>query len=185
VQDLITLSQMENGNIKMKRKPLELSRFIKDIFEQLEKKAAKRETDMHLDCKEGKEYWVLADPNRIGQVLINLIENGIKYGHDNGKIVVSLNASKENVQICVRDNGPGIADEHQKRIFERFYRIDKSRTKSDKGGTGLGLAIVKQIVEAHNSKIQIESKVGKGTTFCFKLEKTLAVPELLQESDYL
>lgn len=170
VQDLITLSQMETGNIKMKRQPLELTGFVQDIFEQLDKKAAKRETSMRLDCKPDKHYWVLADHNRIGQVLINLIENAIKYGHDQGKIVVSLENAREYILVSVRDDGPGIASEHQKRIFERFYRIDKSRSK-DKGGTGLGLAIVKQIIEAHNSKIQLISKLGKGTTFTFKLEK--------------
>lgn len=171
VQDLITLSQMETGYITMKIKPLEISELINDIFEQLEKKAQKRNTTFKLDCKADKKYWVLGDVNRIGQVLINLIENAIKYGNEGGKVIVGLESAKDFVIVTVRDNGPGIADEHQKRIFDRFYRIDKSRSK-DKGGTGLGLAIVKQIIDAHGSKISVNSKVGRGTTFEFRLEKT-------------
>jgi two-component system, OmpR family, phosphate regulon sensor histidine kinase PhoR len=103
-------------------------------------------------------------------VMVNLIENGVKYGHDNGCVYVGFEADKEQVTISVRDDGPGITSEHLRRIFERFYRVEKSRSK-DKGGSGLGLAIVKHIVEAHASKVSVVSKVGKGTVFSFKLKR--------------
>ena len=114
--------------------------------------------------------WVKADPQRISQVMTNLIENAIKYGKDNGKVIVHFEEDKKHFVISVRDNGPGIPSEHLPRIFERFYRVDKSRSR-EKGGTGLGLAIVKHILSAHGSKITVASKVDKGTTFTFKLDK--------------
>jgi two-component system phosphate regulon sensor histidine kinase PhoR len=102
--------------------------------------------------------------------MTNLIENAIKYGTDNGKVVVSLEEEKKYVAISVRDDGPGIPPEHLSRIFERFYRVEKSRSK-DRGGTGLGLAIVKHILGAHKSKVTVMSKIDKGTTFQFKLDR--------------
>jgi two-component system phosphate regulon sensor histidine kinase PhoR len=107
---------------------------------------------------------------RISQVILNLVVNAIKYGNENGKVIVELVEKKKVVQISVIDNGPGIANEHLHRIFERFYRIDKSRAKNS-GGTGLGLSIVKHIIQAHNGKIAVHSAENKGTTFEFKLEK--------------
>jgi two-component system phosphate regulon sensor histidine kinase PhoR len=104
------------------------------------------------------------------QVLVNLIENGIKYGNQEGKVNVLIEERKKNLQISVKDNGPGIPAEHLPRLFERFYRVDKSRAKMS-GGSGLGLSIVKHIVKAHGSQITVISKVDKGTSFSFKLEK--------------
>jgi two-component system phosphate regulon sensor histidine kinase PhoR len=118
---------------------------------------------------------VVADRNRIRQVLINLIDNAVKYGRDKGQVRVSLVESNRGVRIVVRDDGPGIAAEHQARIFERFYRIDKSRSR-ESGGSGLGLAISKHIVEAHKSSIRVKSAVGEGTTMEFKLPKPKVVP---------
>jgi len=113
---------------------------------------------------------VLADRNRIRQVLINLIDNAVKYGRDQGQVRVSLVEGSRGVRVVVRDDGPGIAPEHQARIFERFYRIDKSRSR-ESGGSGLGLAISKHIVEAHKSSIRVKSAVGEGTVMEFKLPK--------------
>jgi two-component system phosphate regulon sensor histidine kinase PhoR len=115
---------------------------------------------------------VKADAQRIQQVLVNLIDNGVKYGNQDGKVTVTIEDRKKAYLITVKDNGPGIPEKHLPRIFERFYRIDKSRTKLS-GGTGLGLSIVKHIVQAHGSKITVLSKVDKGTSFSFKLEKAI------------
>ena len=104
------------------------------------------------------------------QVLINLLENGVKYGRENGNIFLGLETEKDQVTISVRDDGPGIDQDHLKRIFERFYRVEQSRNRA-KGGSGLGLAIVKHILELHGSKVQVVSKLNKGTTFSFKLKK--------------
>ncbi|RZK26692.1 MAG: two-component sensor histidine kinase, partial [Hymenobacter sp.] len=118
-----------------------------------------------------EELLVIADRNRIRQVLINLIDNAIKYGRENsGHVVVALIPGRNGLRVAVRDNGPGIAPEHQARIFERFYRVDKSRSRSA-GGSGLGLAISKHIVEAHKSTISIKSVLDEGTTMEFKLPR--------------
>jgi two-component system phosphate regulon sensor histidine kinase PhoR len=173
VQDLIALSQLETGEIKMDMSDFDLIHLIKDVIEQLEDKAAKRHSVIVLNADENKKYVVHADKFRIQQVIINLVVNAIKYGNESGTVGIVLEKEKNFIQIAVSDDGPGIAAEHLGRLFERFYRVDKSRSKEG-GGTGLGLAIVQQIVEAHNSHIQVSSKVGKGTTFVFKLKKGLS-----------
>jgi len=170
VQDLLTLSQMEIGAIKMRREKVNLYTLTEDVFEQLEEKAASRMITLKFSKQSEREVWVKADTQRISQVMTNLISNAIKYGNANGKVVVSFSTDKDHILTSVRDDGPGIPPEHLNRIFERFYRVDKSRSK-DSGGTGLGLAIVKHIIEAHKSKVSVTSKRDKGTTFSFKLEK--------------
>lgn len=169
VKDLLTVSQIETGAIKISKKPLDLRPVILEIFDQLEAKAKKKNITLKLTGKEGP-LTVKADPQRIEQVLINLIDNGIKYGNPEGKVSVFVEERKKMFQIIVRDNGPGISSEHLPRLFERFYRVDKSRTKQS-GGSGLGLSIVKHIVKAHGSQITVLSKIDKGTSFSFKLEK--------------
>ncbi len=169
VQDLLTVSQIETGAIKIDKKKMNLRALVEEIFEQVEAKARKRSISLKLDAPEGPVY-VKADMMRISQVILNLVVNAIKYGNENGKVIVELVEKKKVVQISVIDNGPGIANEHLHRIFERFYRIDKSRAKNS-GGTGLGLSIVKHIIQAHNGKIAVHSAENKGTTFEFKLEK--------------
>lgn len=169
VQDLLTVSQIETGAIKIDKKKMNLRALVEEIFEQVEAKARKRGITLKLDAPDGPIY-VKADMMRISQVILNLVVNAIKYGNENGKVIVALEEKKKVYQISVIDNGPGIANEHLHRIFERFYRIDKSRAKNS-GGTGLGLSIVKHIVQAHNGKIAVHSAENKGTTFEFKLEK--------------
>ena len=169
VKDLLTVSQIETGAIKIEKKRIDLRPIIEDIFEQLESKAKKRGTSLVLDCVD-KAINVKADAQRIHQVLVNLIDNGIKYGKQDGKVTVLIEDKKKTYSILIKDNGPGIPEEHLPRLFERFYRVDKSRTKLS-GGTGLGLSIVKHIVQAHGSKIAVQSKVDKGTSFSFKLER--------------
>lgn len=170
VQDLLTLSQMETGQITMHKERFDICSLTKEIFEQIEGKVLKREIQISFGENGKKAVYVYADPQRISQVMTNLISNAIKYTHDQGKVTVDFEKQKSDVLITVKDNGPGIPPEHIHRIFERFYRVEKSRSK-DKGGTGLGLAIVKHILEAHNARIKVESIIGKGSVFSFRLPK--------------
>lgn len=180
VKDLLILSQMETGDIKMHLKPVNLRQMTVNIFGRLEHVAAQREVTLKVKPDELTEVWALADQDRIDQVLLNLIENAIKYGNEGGKVIVHFILTKKQVEIAVRDNGPGIPQEHINRIFERFYRVDKSRSK-ERGGTGLGLAIVKHIIGGHHSKIAVMSKPDKGTTFSFKLDRALITPNAVEE----
>jgi two-component system phosphate regulon sensor histidine kinase PhoR len=173
VQDLVTISQLEKGVIRMRRQRFDLVVLVREIFELLEQQAQQRGATLELFPAQlaEKETMVVADRNRIRQVLVNLIDNAIKYGRESeGHVLVSLTPGRNGVRIAVRDNGNGIAPEHQARVFERFYRVEKSRSRAA-GGTGLGLAISKHIVEAHKSTIQIRSAVGEGTAMEFKLPK--------------
>lgn len=170
VKDLLTLSQMETGDIKMHYEKFDLKHLTLEVFEQLEEKAKAKQIQLKYEKKTDSPIWAYADKHRISQVMTNLRDNAIKYGREEVKVVVSFDNEKENLHVSVKDDGPGIEPEHLKRIFERFYRIEKSRSK-EQGGTGLGLAIVKHIIEAHKSKVSVTSKIGKGTIFSFKLEK--------------
>jgi len=172
VQDLVTISQLEKGVVRMRRQSFDLVALVDEIFEQLELRAAQRHVRLELFPPNLPETGlrVLADRNRIRQVLINLIDNAIKYGREHGHVVVTLEESSKAVRVLVRDDGAGIPKQHLNRIFERFYRIDKSRSR-DSGGSGLGLAICKHIVEAHKSTLRVRSEVGQGTTLEFKLMK--------------
>ncbi|MCZ2478698.1 sensor histidine kinase [Aquirufa nivalisilvae] len=169
VKDLLTVSQIETGAIKIDKKALDLKPLVIEIFEQLEAKAKAKNIELKLIGHNGPVL-VKADYQRISQVLVNLIDNGIKYGHQDGKVTVQLEEKKKAFLVMVKDNGPGVPAEHLPRLFERFYRVDKSRAKMS-GGSGLGLSIVKHIIQAHNSKIAVFSKIDKGTSFQFKLEK--------------
>lgn len=170
VKDLVALSQMETGAIRMHLEPVDLRAVTLDVCEQLEKRASQRNVSIKIKPEKTECVWVMADVQRIGQVMTNLIDNAIKYGHDNGKVVVSFEEEKKYYLVSVKDDGPGILPQHLNRIFERFYRIDKSRSK-EKGGTGLGLAIVKHILNGHKTQITVTSKPEKGTTFSFELGK--------------
>lgn len=169
IQDLLTLSKMEAGFIAMEHGIFDISVLTSDVFEQLEEQAAKRKMTLQFD-QSYDEVLVYADAKRIRQVMINLLENAIKYGSKNGNVQVGFSVAENNLlNIIVKDDGPGISIEHLDRIFERFYRIEKSRSK-DKGGSGLGLAIVKHILSAHDTQIKVNSKVKKGTAFNFQLQ---------------
>jgi two-component system, OmpR family, phosphate regulon sensor histidine kinase PhoR len=144
----------------------------KEIVESLEIKAQKRNIRLSLDWKRvgSQEINVLCDKDKIGQVLGNLINNSINYGVENGHTEVRFFDLEDNILIEVSDDGIGIIEEHLPRLFERFYRVDKSRTRNV-GGTGLGLAIVKHLVEAHGQTIDVRSTEGQGSTFSFTLKK--------------
>lgn len=173
VQDLVTLSHIETGQIKMHFETFDLYELTEEVVEQLEDKAEKRNIKLQIDGEKHKVL-VYADWQRISQVMTNLISNAIKHSYEDGLITVIFESTKKYVHVHVKDYGEGISTEHLSRIFERFYRVDKSRSR-EKGGTGLGLAIVKHILENHGSKADVESVVGKGSDFSFKLSR--AKPE--------
>ncbi len=170
VKDLVALSQLETGEVRMHFERVDLHHITLELFEQLEPIARAKHTTFRLKTDRPGPYMVKADPQRISQVMTNLLENAVKYGNETGKVLVTLDEDRKHVLVAIRDDGPGIPPEHLSRIFERFYRVDKSRSK-ERGGTGLGLAIVKHILSAHKAKITVMSKLEKGTTFSFKLEK--------------
>ncbi|SIT12615.1 sensor histidine kinase [Belliella pelovolcani] len=168
VQDLLTLNQMESGVIKFHFEKFDLKDLILEVIEELEQKAAKRDVLIRFFYDKSKTFVTTADKDKIFRVCQNLISNAIKYNHDGGEVEVILQTNKSQHSVEVKDNGQGIPPEDLKRIFERFYRVEKSRSR-EKGGTGLGLAIVKHILEAHHSKIAVSSTLGKGSIFSFSL----------------
>lgn len=169
VQDLLTLSQIETGDIKMKFESLDLFKLCSEVIEQFEEKFEKKNIKLKLIDPQHK-LMVYADWQRITQVVTNLISNAVNYTTEGGEVTVSFDVTKKNVTTFVTDTGEGIPQQHISRIFERFYRVDKSRSR-EKGGTGLGLAIVKHILEGHGSHAEVESVVEKGSTFSFKLPR--------------
>ncbi len=171
VKDLDMISKLESADLNLKKEPFNLVLMIRNIFELLEMKAKKR----HITLSFNKNYrfpiMVIGDAERIEQVLTNLLVNSIKYGKIDGITTVSIEPlKKDKILIKVKDDGEGIEAKHLPRIFERFYRVDSSRSR-EQGGSGLGLAIVKHIVEAHDEAIFAESEFKKGSTFSFTLEK--------------
>ncbi|MGF1533179.1 MAG: sensor histidine kinase [Bernardetiaceae bacterium] len=169
VEDLLTLSKIESGQIKMHYSVFDMEELVNEVFEQLESKAEKRFVNLHI-YKSAEAVYVRADEQRIAQVINNLVINAIKYGKDNGHVWVRMETDDQRVIITVDDDGPGIPEEHLSRIFERFYRVDKSRSKKQ-GGSGLGLSIAKHIIHRHNSSISVSSELGIGTSFRFHLER--------------
>ena len=170
VQDLLTLSQIETGEIKMHFEEFDIHKLTEEVFEQFEGKAERKNIRLRFENGYFDYMMVYGDWLRINQVMNNLISNAIKYSHENSQVSVGFRAEEDEVDIQVKDEGEGIPKEHLPRIFERFYRVDKSRSR-EKGGTGLGLAIVKHILEGHNSKVMVQSAPGKGSIFSFKLKK--------------
>ena len=181
VQDLLTISQMETGDIKMHYENFDIVDLTRDVFDQVERKAQKRKITLEVQF-ETEPIYVYADYQRIYQVLSNLIMNGIKYTPRDGLVKVIFTQNKEEVITLIEDNGRGIPKEHIGRIFERFYRVEKSRSK-EKGGSGLGLSIVKHIMEAHGSKVEVESEQGVGSKFWFKLKLGEEVDNKLWEDE--
>lgn len=169
VKDLLTISQMESGEIKMKMEAFDIISLVRETVDQLESIANTKNIKLDFDAQQNKSVIVIADYYRVFQVLKNLITNGIKYSDNGSLISVICEKRKKVINISVRDQGHGIPKNDRKRIFERFYRIDKSRSK-ERGGTGLGLAIVKHIIEGHKTKIKLKSKINNGSVFSFNLK---------------
>jgi two-component system phosphate regulon sensor histidine kinase PhoR len=159
---------MESGVVKFNFESFDLKEIINEVIEELEQKASKRKMNIHFYYEKDKTFRTIADKDKIFRVCQNLISNAIKYNNDGGEVQVNLKTNKNNITVEVKDNGKGIPAEDLKRIFERFYRVDKSRSREG-GGTGLGLSIVKHILEGHKSKISVSSTLGKGSVFSFEL----------------
>lgn len=171
IEDLEEISKLESGELKLNKQRFDLAELTRDVIEFLEMKARKHKAKVLLEKQPERHVIVDADKKRIRQVLINLIENAVKYGDkEENKVNIRIFDMDDNYLIEIKDNGPGIAEESLPRIFERFYRVDKGRSR-DMGGSGLGLAIVKHIIEAHEQTITVRSKIGQGTTFSFTLHK--------------
>jgi two-component system phosphate regulon sensor histidine kinase PhoR len=171
VKDLDLITQFESGIKTVDRSEFNIFDLVDNVFDLLEFESEKNNISLKLENKNNSLIYVNADQERILQVLTNLIVNSIKYGSDNGytKVIVE-DFNKEKVIVRIIDNGEGIEEEHIPRLFERFYRIDKNRSRK-KGGSGLGLSIVKHIIEAHNEQIFVKSEIGEGTEFSFTLSK--------------
>jgi two-component system, OmpR family, phosphate regulon sensor histidine kinase PhoR len=170
VEDLVTISKIESDRLDLEMENFDIVELANDIFDQTEMKAKKANLSISLD-KEYDPISVIADKDKIIQVFTNLIVNSIKYGKEGGETKVRFYEMGENILIEVADNGIGISQQNLPRLFERFYRVDKSRSR-DQGGTGLGLAIVKHILESHNQVINVRSTEDVGTTFSFTLQKS-------------
>jgi two-component system, OmpR family, phosphate regulon sensor histidine kinase PhoR len=170
VSDLDNISKMESGELTLDLQNFDIQDLVHEVFDDMDLKA--KEKNIKISFKEGANhgYRVKGDREQIRQVLTNLIGNSVKYGKQNGQTKISFYDMDKIVLIEVSDNGIGIARHHLKHLFDRFYRVDKSRSR-DVGGTGLGLSIVKHIVEAHNQSVHVRSTEGVGSTFGFTLEK--------------
>lgn len=169
IKDLLALSELESRNLAIKLDPFPISGIVRQACMLLEEKALSK--DITINLKNTLEMPpVMADPGRLEQVLINLLDNAIKYTPEHGSISISATEINDLVQVSVADTGVGIPPSDLTRIFERFYRVDAARSR-EQGGTGLGLAIVKHIVQLHGGSISVESTHGKGSTFTFTLKK--------------
>jgi two-component system phosphate regulon sensor histidine kinase PhoR len=170
VEDLEAITKFESGELTLNYETFDIVSLMKDVFETQELKAKEKGTRLTFDSKYDKPIRVYADKERIFQLASNLIINSINYGKTNGRTTVSFMDMGDNILVEVTDNGLGIDEKDIPRIFERFYRVDKSRSR-EQGGTGLGLAIVKHVIEAHNQTINVRSTPGKGSSFAFTLSK--------------
>lgn len=171
VKDLDMITKLEAGDLSLNIETFNIVELVKNVFDLLEMKAAKKKITLMFDIDYDQPIMVNADKERIQQVLTNLIVNSIKYGRSKGTTEVSIeNLIKNKVIVRVTDNGEGITKTNLPRLFERFFRVDKSGSRKE-GGSGLGLSIVKHIIEAHDEKIYVESELGVGSEFSFTLEK--------------
>jgi two-component system phosphate regulon sensor histidine kinase PhoR len=172
VDDLDEISKLESGKIPVIQESFCIQELIRDVYEEFSLKAQERHMSMQFKKGTERPIYVSADKQKIKQVFVNLIENALKYGHDNGSVIAGCyEMDDKHVYVEISDDGPGIAEEHLGRIFERFYRADRSRSRAI-GGTGLGLAIVKHIVEAHGQTVNVRSKLGVGSSFGFTLDRS-------------
>jgi len=171
VKDLDMITKLETGDINLDVSKFNIIEVIQNVFDLLEMRASKKHITLTFDNKYAKPIWIIGDQEKVQQVVTNLVVNSIKYGKEGGTTEVGIEDLVNNkVIIRVTDNGEGIEKQHIPRLFERFYRVDKSGARSE-GGSGLGLAIVKHIIEGHNEKIYVESQFGVGSEFSFTMEK--------------
>jgi two-component system phosphate regulon sensor histidine kinase PhoR len=167
IEDLLTISRLESGQIVLNQQPIEFREMVERVLDDLQSRATDRKVTLHNEVPANLQ--VLADADRLQQVLFNLVDNAIKYGRSEGEVWINARPrDNEMIEACVRDNGPGIPAESVERVFERFYRVDKARSR-EQGGTGLGLAIVKHIVQSHRGEVWLKSELGQGSAFYFTL----------------
>jgi two-component system phosphate regulon sensor histidine kinase PhoR len=180
VKDLDMITKLETGDLNLYIETFDLVELVQNVFELLEMKSAKKEISLSFD-KEYSPIYVDADKERIQQVVTNLVVNSIKYGKKGGTSEISFEEVKDSkIMLRVTDNGEGIEKEHMPRLFERFFRVDKTGSRRE-GGSGLGLSIVKHIIEAHNEQVFVDSVFGIGSEFSFTLPKTDET--LIEETD--
>lgn len=170
VEDLESITKLESGELKLNFVEFDLVKLTEDVFDLAQMLATERNISLQITTKTDRPIMVRADKKRIMEVMNNLVGNGIKYGKKKGFVKVGFYDLHETILVEVSDNGIGIEKNDLHRVFERFYRVDKSRSR-EQGGTGLGLSIVKHIIEAHQQTINVKSAIDKGTTFTFTLEK--------------
>lgn len=171
IKDLDLITQLESSTLKLKVTSFDIIKLTEEIIEDLEISASKRNIKIIFNKNYDKQILVEADKNRIEQVITNLVSNSINYGSEKGTTEISFESNVEKVIVKVNDNGEGITEENMPRLFQRFFRVDVSRSRSQ-GGSGLGLAIVKHIIDAHNENIYVQSTVGVGSEFSFTLKKS-------------
>ena len=171
IKDLDLITQLESSTLKLEFSSFDIIKLAEEIIEDLEISASKKNIKIIFNKKYENKIFVQADRNRIEQVLTNLIINSINYGSEKGTTEISFELTEENIIIKVNDNGEGISEENMPRLFQRFFRVDISRSRNQ-GGSGLGLAIVKHIIDAHNQNIYVQSTVGIGSEFSFSLKKS-------------
>ncbi len=170
VEDLDMITKLESGELHLEISEFDIIELIQSVFDLLEMKAEKKKIKFHLENNDAPVY-VRGDKGKLQQVIQNLLVNSIKYGKEGGETEVSvMNFTNKKIVVRVTDNGEGIEQQNIPRLFERFFRVNKSGSRSE-GGSGLGLAIVKHIVEAHKQKIYVESEFGVGSEFSFTIEK--------------
>lgn len=173
VQDLDMISKLEIGELNLEISEFNIVKIIQNVFDLLELKASEKDILLMFDAKYPKPINVVGDQEKIQQLITNLIVNSIKYGREKGTTEVSIEELSNNkIIVKINDDGEGIEKHNISRLFERFFRVDKSGSRAD-GGSGLGLSIVKHIIEAHDEKIYVESTIGKGSQFSFTLEKSI------------
>lgn len=168
LNDLIDISMIESGEMRMSYRYFDIYPYLDEIVNELRPMATEKGIEL-IFLKYGDKLELFGDKNKLRQVFVNLIQNAIKYT-EHGKVEIVIEEEKKHGLIIIRDTGIGIPDEDINRIFERFYRVDKARSRAV-GGTGLGLAIVKHIIEAHGSKIEVKSQLNQGSEFSFRLKK--------------
>jgi heavy metal sensor kinase len=171
VNELLLLARAEAGQEQLELEPLALDELAADVVEAMQPLAETRGVRLERGCLEAVR--VRGDQSRLTQLLVNLVDNGLKYTPAGGRVTVSVGPEDGQAVLRVADNGPGIAAEHLPHLFERFYRVDKARSRAA-GGTGLGLAISRWIVEAHGGQVSVASQTGAGTTFTVQLPRLVA-----------
>jgi two-component system phosphate regulon sensor histidine kinase PhoR len=167
IDDILELTAIEGGNVQLRSAPVELQELVRDVCASLDAKAEAQSVTLQNNV--GPDVVVHADARRLEQMLTNLIDNAIKFTREQGTVVISHESGTRH-RIVVQDNGDGIPAQHLERLFERFYRVDRARSR-DMGGTGLGLAIVKHLALLHGGEVTVTSDLGKGSTFTIHLPK--------------